>query len=135
MMLDLALHYRDGFVRLKDVATRQDISPKYLGHLVRQLKKSGLITSSRGPQGGLRLAGDPRLIRLTSIIKAVEGDPTFVECVAAPDVCPRSQSCVTRDIWAMMGAHIRDFLDSVTLQDLVERQHRKNEGRALMWHI
>ncbi len=135
LMLDLAVHYGDGFVHLKDVARRQGISGKYLGHLVPPLKRSGLITSNRGAHGGVRLADAPSGIHLKAIIRAVEGDLTLVECVVTPEVCPRVASCVTRDIWMMMGRKMAEFLDSITLQDMVDRHRQKEESRASMWHI
>ena len=135
LMLDLAVNYGGGFVHLKDVARRQGISRKYLGHLIPPLKKAGLVSSNRGAHGGYRLAKAPGDISLGEIISAVEGDLALVECVAAPEVCDRVGSCVTRDIWEMTGERIMELLDSVTLQDMVDQHRRKQELRAHMWYI
>jgi Rrf2 family cysteine metabolism transcriptional repressor len=135
LMLDLAVHYGEGFVHLKDVARRQEISRKYLGHLIPPLKKAGLITSNRGAHGGYRLARAPRDISLGEVVRAVEGDLAIVECVATPEICHRVGSCVTRDIWELMGDSVRDLLDSITLEGMVDEQRRKQELQGLMWHI
>lgn len=135
LMLDLATQYGEGFVHLKDVAGRQEISRKYLGQLIPPLKKAALITSNRGAHGGYRLARAPSDIRLGEVVRAVEGDLAIVECVAAPDICPRVSSCVTRDIWILMGDRITELLDSITLEDLVDQHRQRQELQALMWHI
>jgi Rrf2 family protein len=135
LMLDLALRYDEGFVLLKDVAARQDISRKYLGHLIAPLRVGGFVTASRGAHGGYRLARSPSEIRLGDVIRAVEGDLALVECVASPDICENAESCVTRDIWAAMSSNVTGLLDSITLQDMVERHKQKQAHEPLMWNI
>jgi Rrf2 family protein len=135
LMLDLALHRDDGFVHLKDLAARQEISQKYLGQLVPPLKKAGLISANRGAHGGYRLAKPPGDIRLGEIVWAVEGDLSVVECVTSPEVCDRIAFCVTRDIWGLLRQRIVETLDSITLEDMVDRHWKKQDGLAPMWHI
>jgi len=134
-MLDLALHYGEGPVLLKDIAKRQQISERYLEHLMVSLKAAGLIRSMRGARGGFTLAGPPSQIRLSEIIEAMEGSVVLVECVDAPDVCSRADHCVTRDIWAEMNKAMGDVLDSTTLADLAQRQREKEKSEAVMYYI
>jgi Rrf2 family protein len=135
LMLDLALHYGEGPVLLKGVAERQEISEKYLGHLIPPLKTAGLINSSRGAHGGYLLAKSPGEITLGEVIRAVEGSLALVECVAAPNVCHRVGFCVTRDIWGEIGERMMEVLDSTNLQDMVDRQKQKQELQPLMYSI
>jgi len=135
LMLDLALHRAEGLVLLKDIAARQAISGKYLGHLILSLKAAGLVNSSRGAHGGYSLTRPPADITLAEILRAVEGDLALVECVAAPGICNRSDSCATRDIWALVSENITDTLGSVTLEDLIRRQKQKAGERAPTWVI
>lgn len=113
---------------LKDVAQRQELSLNYLEHLVTPLIIAGLMRSHRGPAGGVELAKPPSDIRLSEVIRLVEGNVEPVDCVGEPGVCVRSDGCVTRDIWVELERAVISVLDSVTLQDLVERQKKKEEG-------
>ncbi len=120
LMLDLALNYHKGNVFLKDVASAEDISEKYLSHLVIPLKANGLISSSRGAHGGYRLAKDPSLITIKDIVQTLEGNLSPVECIKNPSVCRRVSGCVTRDVWEKLDDKISDTLSSITLKDLVK---------------
>jgi Rrf2 family protein len=120
LMLELALNYNKGNVFLKDVAKLEDISEKYLSHLVIPLKANGLISSSRGAHGGYRLAKPPSLITIKDIVQTLEGNLSPVECVKNPSVCKRVSGCVTREIWEMLDEKISDTLSSVTLKDLIK---------------
>lgn len=134
-MLDLALHYGEGPVLLKDIAERQEISEKYLGHLISPLKAAGLINSSRGAHGGYILTRHPREITLREVVRAVEGDLAIVECVTAPAVCHRVSSCVTRDIWSQVSKKMTEILESTTLQDMVNQQKEKQKLQPWVYDI
>ena len=123
-MFDLALHYGEGLVLVKDVAKRQKISQPYLEHLLLSLKVSGLVRSGRGSRGGFTLTRPPSQIRLGEIIQALEGSISPVECIDNPEACSRTALCVTRDTWVKMKRAISEVLDSTTLQDLVEQQEK-----------
>ncbi len=124
-LLDLALHWGEGLVPLKDIAQRQEISLPYLEHLIAPLIAGGLIRSTRGPQGGVSLLKRPEEIKLSEVIQLVEGSIAPVKCVDNPKAYPRSDLCVTRDIWDDIRKAIDGVLQSTTLQDLVERQRQK----------
>ena len=134
-MLELALHYGNGPILLKDIAERQEISEKYLGHLIPLLKAKGLINSSRGAHGGYMLAKEPQAITLKEVIQTLEGSLSLSECVDAPRVCHRFQSCVTRDILEEMSYKMVEVLESTTLQDMVNRYREKQTPQPLMYNI
>jgi len=134
-MVELALHYGEGPILLKDIAKRQQISGRYLEHLIVSLKVAGLVKSMRGARGGFSLAKPPSQIRLSEIIQIVEGSISIVECVDDPKLCSRADLCVTRDIWAEMKKAMNGVLESTTLQDLVERQREKQKPEAGSYYI
>lgn len=134
-LLDLALQHEGELIPLKDIAHRQQISLHYLEHLITPLIVAGIVRSSRGPAGGVQLAKSPHEIKLSEVIRAVEGSIVPVECVNDPGVCSRSESCVTRDIWAELKRAMDEVLESTTLQDLVERQERKEQSKELTYYI
>jgi len=135
LMLDIALHHGEGPVLLKDVAEREEISEKYLGHLISPLKAVGLINSSRGAHGGYILAKAPKDITLEEVIRAVEGNLALVECITAPGICNRVSFCVTRDIWETMSEKMMEVLRSTTLQDMVNQQREKQKQQPLIYNI
>ena len=134
-MLDLALNSGKGPVLLREIAKRQEVSEKYLEHSITTLRKAGLVRSIRGARGGYMLAKSPSQIRLSEIMEVLEGSMAPVECVDDPQVCRRSQLCVTRDIWAEMKEAIDNILESITLQDMVERQDRKRNSKDIVYDI
>ena len=122
LMLELALNVNKGNIFLKDIAEREDISEKYLSHLVIPLKASGLISSTRGAHGGYKLAKNPSQITLKEIVQTLEGGISCVECVKNPYVCPRVSKCVTRAIWEKVDEKISEALDSITLASLMSSE-------------
>jgi len=124
-MLELALRHEEGPVLLKEIAKAQEISEGYLEQILPPLKSAGLIHSSRGAHGGYALARNPAEITLREIVQSAEGSLTPVHCVDVPEVCSRSNFCVTRDIWALLRDRILETLESITLQDMVKRQKEK----------
>lgn len=134
LMLDLALHYGNGPIPLKDIAERQEISEKYLGHLIPLLKASGLINSAQGAHGGYFLTKPARDITVGEIVQSVEGNMSLVECVTKPSICDKASTCVTREIWKEIREKMMETLESTTLQDMVEQQ-RQNQTHQLMYNI
>jgi Rrf2 family cysteine metabolism transcriptional repressor len=135
VLLDLALHGGKEPVPLKDIAQRQQISLLYLEHLIAPLVAAGMIRSTRGPRGGVWLSRAPQEIRLSEVIGLLEGSIAPVDCVNDPKACPRSELCVTRDIWTELKKAMDGVLESVTLQDLVERQKGKAQSVEKMYYI
>jgi len=134
-LLELALHQGEGPVPLKDIAQSQQIPLQYLQHLITPLIAAGIVRSIRGARGGVLLAKSPKEIRLSEVIQLLEGSIALVECVNDPEVCSRSELCVTRDIWGELKKVMDGVLESTTLQDLVERHKKKEQPEPVMYHI
>jgi Rrf2 family protein len=128
IMLELALHFGEGPVLLKDIAERQGISEKYLWQLINPLKSMGLIKSIRGARGGYVLAREPAEINLREILRILEGSLFLVDCVDDPAACDRSESCITREIWSETSKNISQSLESMTLGKMVERHKNRGDG-------
>jgi Rrf2 family protein len=134
-ILELAINYGNGPIPLKNVSERLDISQKYLGQLVAFLKMAGLVKSVRGAHGGYALARHPSEIKLSEVIRTLEGSIAPSECVNDSEVCPRSKFCVTRGIWTKMKEAMNGVLESTTLQDLVEQQRAQEQRDEIMYYI
>jgi len=124
-MLDLACHSDNGPVLIKDIARRQDISERYLEQLFIPLRVAGLIKGIRGARGGFSLVKPPQEIKVSEIVQATEGVITTSECVHRPGICPRSGTCIARNVWTEMQRAIDNVLESFTLEDLVEKQRER----------
>jgi Rrf2 family protein len=120
MMLDLAQHQGEGPVQIGEIAKRQDISVKYLEQLIIPLKKANYIKSIRGPRGGHMLAIPPEKITVGEIVNILEGGIDLTDCIGNPEICPRAEHCVTRDIWAETTDAIYDKLNSITLSKMID---------------
>lgn len=128
LMLDLALNNGNGPVSLKDVSQRQEISVKYLEHLIAPLKKAKLIRASRGAHGGYVLIKSPAELTLKEILKAVEGPMCVVECTKNPALCKRAKNCLTRGVWSELSDKISEILSGVTLEKIIDGNIRNDDG-------
>lgn len=125
LMIDLAEHYDQGPISLRDISHRQELSEKYLWQLITLLKNAGLISSTRGGRGGgYTLAELPSRITLKDILLVVEGSLCLVECTQKPALCHRSPSCVARDVWCEVSEKLSETLESFTLEHMLEKQDR-----------
>jgi Rrf2 family protein len=124
-MLDLALHYGRDPVPLKDIASRQGISDRYLENIMRDLVSAGLLQSRRGQRGGFNLARLPREIKLSQIIQVMEGSIALVTCVEDPKTCNRVDICAAHEIWEKLKNEMVEILDSITLEDMVNIEKKK----------
>ncbi len=121
LMLDLAENQKDGYVALKDIADRQDISKKYLEQIVPMLNKSGVLRTSRGFQGGYMLAKAPDKYTVGDILRITEGSLAPVACLDyEPNTCEKCETCATLPVWQGLYKTITDYLDSITLQDIMD---------------
>lgn len=135
-MMDLAIHQSDGKpVFLSDVAKRQDISEKYLEHIFSALKNAGLVSTVRGRKGGFLLSKPAGEVTVSSIITALEGPCTVVDCVSKPKTCERSEACAARDIWGLLGKKMEEVLSGFTLEGLAEMQEKKAGRDSAMYYI
>lgn len=119
MMLQLA-ETPDIPVRIKEVASCQDISAKYLEQIMIVLKSFGFVDSMRGPRGGYTLARDPKEITVGSIIRAMEGDLSIDCVVSEGGSCDRSANCKAYILWSMIDKSVSEIVDKVTLYDMAQ---------------
>ena len=126
-LLDLALH-GGGPVALADIAARQGISAAYLEQLLARVRRGGLVTGVRGPGGGYRLAVPPAGLSVAAILDAVDDATDATSCGGAGD-CQGGALCLTHGLWEDLSVSIREFLEGVTLADLIGR----SEVRAVGW--
>ncbi len=134
-LVDIALHDTEGPVHLKGIAAREEISEKYLEHLMPLLKGAGLVRSVRGAQGGYLLTKSAAEVNLYDVVNTLEGSLAPVECVTNAEVCHRSGSCVTRDVWGEIQEVINNVLASTTLEDLCRREREKRKPDTDMYYI
>ena len=121
-LVDLAEHQGDGFVPLKDISTRHEISEKYLEIVVKELVKGGLLAAMRGKGGGYRLNRAPEEYSVKAVLELMEGPLAPVACLeSGQNVCPRSNGCRTLPLWQGLDKVISDYLTQFTLVDLCEK--------------
>ena len=131
LMVDLALQKGGSPVSIKDVASRQEISEKYLEQIISGLNKAGYVKSVRGAQGGYLLKKDPKDYTVGMILRVMEGSLAPVECVEDDSECIRMPKCATAMLWKKINDAVNDVVDHVTLADLVEWQQEKmNESNS-----
>lgn len=123
LMIDIGMNDKDNPVRIKDIAQRQEISEKYLEQIVSVLNKAGYVRSSRGPQGGYRLARAPKDYTVGDILTLIEGSLAPVACLDTPvNECPREAFCPTLILWKKIDDAVHGVVDSITLEDLLKWQ-------------
>ncbi len=123
-MLDLALHAEDGPVSLAEISQRQEISLSYLEQLFSRLRKNGLVTSTRGPGGGYRVARDLDKVAVSEIIGAVNESVDATQC-AGKENCHSHGRCLTHDLWEGLSEQIEHFLSGVSLQNMIDQRRVK----------
>ncbi|MDY3618869.1 RrF2 family transcriptional regulator [Agathobaculum sp.] len=125
LMIDLAEHDTGGYVPLRDISKRQEISAKYLEQIVVQLSRAGFVRSTRGAQGGYQLAKPPSEYTVGDILRITEGSLAPVACLEhEPLECVRAGECVTLEFWRGLYKVVNSYVDKTTLEDLI------NRGRA-----
>ena len=124
LLYRLALNYERGPVQLSDIAQKEDISEKYLGQIIIQLRSSGIVGSVRGPQGGYYLTRHPAQVTVMKALTVLEGSLHPVECVETGR-CGRAGECGTRWIWEMLNQRITETLTGITLEDMIDWRGRE----------
>ena len=121
ILLDLAEHHNGGYIPMKEVAARQDISLKYIERLMPALKSAGLIDSVHGAGGGYRLTKAPEDYTLGEILRLTEGSLAPVACTDDGEHdCPRKGICPSHPVWQKLDNMINEFFDGITLADLIQ---------------
>ena len=127
-MIDLALHHGSGPVTLAEISGRQKISLSYLEQLFGKLRRHRLVDSVRGPGGGYCLAKDMGALSVAEIILAVDEPIDATQC-GGKENCHDDQKCLTHDLWAALNERIFDYLEAVSLRQLVDSQKAKEAAR------
>lgn len=130
MMIDIAVN-SDGEhnVTIKEISARQDISVKYLEQIVNSLSKAKLLRSTRGAQGGYRLSRNPEDYTAGEILRLMEGSLAPVECLEDEEnLCPRKNACSTLSFWTGLRDVVNNYVDSVTLADLIQKEKELLSG-------
>jgi Rrf2 family protein len=128
-LVELAQNYGNGPVQSAVIASRQSIPEPYLDQLLTSLRRAGFIRSVRGPQGGHALVRDPRDLRLSEAISALEGSLAPIGCLDDPDGCPKTATCCLRPVWQEIEQATLKILDGITIADLAERERANGVAR------
>lgn len=123
VLVDLAEHQAGGYISLRDVTARQELSDKYAGQIMSLLSKAGLVEGVTGKGGGYRLTRAPEQYPLGEVLRLTEGSLAPVACLGeGAEPCKRSAQCRTLPVWSRLEQLIGDYLDSVTLADLLQEE-------------
>lgn len=121
MMIELANRYEEGYISLKEISEKQNISKKYLEQIIPLLNKDNLLTTNRGHMGGYRLSKAPEEITVMEIIESAEGSLKPVSCMeVSPNECTRCTECLTLPIYEGLYTIVNDYLSKITLKDVVD---------------
>jgi Rrf2 family protein len=141
-IFDIAYHSEGLDTQVKDISRREGISPRYIEQIFQKLKKAGIIGSKRGPSGGYFLNKKAEEITIGEIIRVTEGGINPVLCVRSKDSnkpCEKSGECVTQIIWNGAGNKLKDYFDSITINDLCkmakEMGMKKDLDKKFMYYI
>lgn len=119
VMIDLAVNDKGDYVSLKDISNRQEVSLKYLEQIMAMLNKAGYLKSTRGNNGGYRLAKSPEEYKVGDILRKTEGDLAPIACVNGEE-CGKRENCKTFKFWQGLDNVINEYVDSKTLADLIK---------------
>lgn len=125
-IFELSLHVDEGPMPLNIIASKQKIPEQYLEQIFSTLKKSKLITSVRGAQGGYLLNKSPNEVTVGDVLTILEGPVALSQCIIDEGVCENANDCSTKLVWEKLKKGIEDVLNSITLQDMVDDYNNKN---------
>jgi Rrf2 family transcriptional regulator, cysteine metabolism repressor len=136
-ILDLALHYNKGLVRIQEIAKRQDIPIKYLEQILLTLKGAGFVKSQRGAKGGYYLAKEPGTIKLGEIVRLMEGPVAPITCVSKScyQKCNEEKKCVFRPVWEKVRKMTEGVVDEVSFEDMCRQYNERNKKDLQMYYI
>lgn len=119
ILIDLVQYAGDRPRMIREISESQGISQKYIGRLIIDLRKAGILRSVRGAKGGYVLKKKPEELNLLEIVEVMEGKMNLVRCVSSPRICKRASSCASRDIWCKLTSEMRETLSKIKLSDVV----------------
>ncbi|MES0337783.1 MAG: Rrf2 family transcriptional regulator [Candidatus Magnetobacterium sp. LHC-1] len=119
-MFEIAKGYPDTPITIREIAQRQDVSVPYLEQILGRLRKTGLVKSVKGPGGGYLLVSSPERVTIGAIVSDLEGPVAITSCLDPDEGCVKIDGCVVHLLWKALGRQIEDFLNTITLVDLLE---------------
>lgn len=126
VMLDLAENNTGEYIKVRQIAKRQEISEKYLEQIIAILNKAGYVRSVRGAQGGYKLAREPREYTVGMILRLTEGSLSPVSCAEEETCeCDRCDTCETQQVWKKLNEAINGVVDNITIADLAEQHNQR----------
>ncbi len=125
-IFELSLHADEGPIPLNIIASKQKIPEQYLEQIFSTLKKSQLIKSVRGAQGGYLLNEDPKKITVGDVLNILEGPVSLSQCIIDENSCENSNDCSTKIVWEKLKQGIEEVLNSITLQDMIDDYMKRN---------
>lgn len=135
-IVDLAVYSEDGVESIKNIAQRRNVSEKYLEQIIGAMRRAGLIQSTRGANGGYRLAKNPSEITVFQIIQAVETNLYPIECLESLSLCERhSQECAIYPMWKTLWSHIEQICRDTTVANLVEKSRQDYTTGGIEYYI
>lgn len=134
-LVDIAVHSEEGPVAISVISVRQNVTVRYLEQLLPKLKKTGIIKSIRGAQGGYLLSADPESVSVGDVLRILEGDMNLVDCaglIGQGEECKGSKYCVTKTVWKRINDSIQETVDSISLRELMDdfnkiQLHKKDD--------
>ena len=131
VMLDLALNDTGEYVKVREIAKRQEISEKYLEQIIAVLNKAGYVRSTRGAQGGYKIAKDPSQYTVGMILRLTEGSLSPVSCLDGDQGdCERCDTCETMGVWQQLQEAVNSVVDHITIADLVNQRKEKMQQQS-----
>ncbi|HMB01732.1 MAG TPA: Rrf2 family transcriptional regulator [Spirochaetota bacterium] len=127
LLIYLAARDKQGFIQLKEIAAAEDVSVKYLEQIILVLKPAGILFSSRGASGGYKLKQEPAKLKLSYLFRILEGSLEPIDCLQTGYHCRRQKKCPATEVWEGLKQVIVDYLDKITLDDLVAEYKQKNK--------
>lgn len=121
-MIELAMNWEKEGIYQKDIARKQDISFKYLDHIISDLKVAGLVVNAEGRKSGYKLVKNPVQISVYDIYRAFESEITIVDCLTDGGICNRGTSCASKDLWEGLNRLIINHMNSYSLKSLADKQ-------------
>ncbi len=133
VIVDLAENGSEQFVSLKDIAERQGISKKYLEQIIPSLNSAGYLIAGRGFQGGYKLSKNPSEYTVGDILRVTEGRLAPVACLDSDEnYCERADKCDTLYIWQGLKEVIENYLDNITIRDIISKKTRRKDDYVLL---
>ena len=126
-MIELAMDWKGKGIFQKEISERQQISYKYLDHIISALKTKGLIANVDGKKSGYRLSKQPEEITIYDIYKAFEPALQIVDCINNEGECAKQKKCAASDLWCGLNKQIIDYLDAINLKELSDKQMALNQ--------